>query len=62
MKRTEEKDLWIRRHGPFKLHRGEESLCDLGDTFKRTNLQIIGVPRREAWEKEAESLFKEIMA
>ena len=48
MKRTEEKDLWIRRHGPFKLHRGEESLCDLGDTFKRTNLQIIGVPRREA--------------
>ena len=24
MKRTEEKDLWIRRHGPFKSHRGEK--------------------------------------
>lgn len=34
----------------------------LEDAFKRTNLQITGVPRRRRVGKEAESLFKEIMA
>lgn len=35
-----------------------ESLCELWDIFKRKNLHITGVPKKEDREKGAESLFK----
>ena len=43
------------------MKKSEESLCDLWDTIKRSNLCIIGVPEEER-NKGRESLFKEVMA
>jgi len=42
------------------MKENEESLCDLCNTIKRRNLQIIGVAGEEM-EEGAENLFKEIM-
>ena len=39
----------------------EESLCDLKDNTKRTNLRIIGVPEGEEGVNGAEWSFKKIM-
>jgi len=43
-----------------RMKENEESLCDLCNTIKRRNLQIIGVAGEEM-EEGAENLFKEIM-
>ena len=40
----------------------EESLRDLWDNVKRTNIHIIGVPEGEEREKETEKIFQEIIA
>ena len=42
--------------------RNEESLRDLWDNIKHTNIRIIGVPEGEEREKEPEKIFKEIIA
>ena len=42
------------------MRKNEQRLPDLQGTIKRTNLQIIGIPKGK--EKGKESLFKEIMA
>ena len=39
----------------------EEKLRNLGDNFKCSNIQIIGVPKGEEEEQEIENLFKDIM-
>ena len=36
-------------------------LRNLQDNFKRSNIQIIGVPKGEEEEQEIENLFKQIM-
>ena len=38
-----------------------DSLRDLWDNFKRTNIQIIGVPEEEEKKKGYEKIFKEII-
>ena len=45
MKITEEKDLWIRRHDPFKSHRGEKR-----KELKRVKkvYMIQGIPSKES--------------
>ena len=44
------------------MKKSKESLCDLWNTIKKTNLQLIAIPEREDHEKGAESLFKEMVA
>ena len=45
-----------------RLKRNEESLRELWDNIKCTNIHIIGVPEREEREKETEKMFWEIIA
>ena len=45
-----------------RLKTNEESLRELWDNVKRTNIRIIGVPEREEREKGTEKIFQEIIA
>uniref|UniRef100_A0A8W4FJB2 LINE-1 retrotransposable element ORF1 protein n=1 Tax=Sus scrofa TaxID=9823 RepID=A0A8W4FJB2_PIG len=45
-----------------RLKRNEESLRELWDNVKCTNIRIIGVPGGEEREKETEKIFQEITA
>ena len=45
-----------------RLKRNEESLRELWDNIKHTNIRIIGVPEGEEREKETEKIFQEIIA
>ena len=42
------------------MRRTEDSLRDLWDNIKHTNLQIIGVPEDEEEKKGYEKIFEEI--
>ena len=44
-----------------RMKRIEDSLKDLWDNFKWTNIQIIGVPEEEEKKKGAEKIFEEII-
>ena len=43
------------------MKRIEDSLRDLWDNIKRTNIRIIGVPEKEEKKKETEKIFEEII-
>ena len=43
------------------MKRAEDSLRDLWDHIKRTNIQIIGVPEEEEQKKWYEKIFEEII-
>ena len=45
-----------------KLKTNEESLRELWDNVKCTNIRIIGVPEGEERERETEKIFEEIIA
>ena len=45
-----------------RLKRNEESLRELWDNVKHTNIHIIGVPEGEEREKGTEKIFQEIIA
>ena len=45
-----------------RLKTNEESLRELWDNVKCTNIRIIGVPEREEREKGTEKIFQEIIA
>uniref|UniRef100_A0A8D1CH03 L1 transposable element RRM domain-containing protein n=1 Tax=Sus scrofa TaxID=9823 RepID=A0A8D1CH03_PIG len=45
-----------------RLKTNEESLRELWDNVKRTNIRIIGVPEEEEREKGTEKIFQEIIA
>ena len=45
-----------------RLKTNEESLRELWDNVKHTNILIIGVPEGEEREKETEEIFQEIIA
>ena len=44
-----------------RMKRNEDSLRDLWDNIKRTNICIIGVPEGEESEKEPKKIFEEII-
>ena len=44
------------------IKKNEDSLRDLWDNIKHTNIHIIGVPKGDEREKEAENLFEVIIA
>ena len=43
------------------MKRIEDSLKDLWDNIKRTNIQIIGVPEEEEKKKGSEKIFQDII-
>ena len=45
-----------------RMKRIEDSLRDIWDNIKRTNIHIIGVPEGEERNKWAENIFKAIIA
>ena len=45
-----------------RLKRNEDTLRELWDNVKCTNIHIIGVPEGEEREKGTEKIFKEIIA
>ena len=44
-----------------RMKRIEDSLRDLWDTIKHTNIRIIGVPEEEKKKKGTEKIFEEII-
>ena len=44
-----------------RMKRTEDSLRDLCDNIKRTNIRIIGVPEEEEKKKGTEKIFEEII-
>ena len=44
-----------------RIQKGEERLRNLQDSFKHSNIQIIGMPEGEEEEQEIENLFENIM-
>ena len=44
-----------------RMKRTEDSLRDLGDNVKHTNIRIRGVPEEEEKKKGYEKIFEEIM-
>ena len=44
-----------------RMKRIEDSLTDLWDHIKSTNIRIIGVPEEEEKKKETEKIFEEII-
>ena len=44
-----------------RIQKNEERLRNLWDNFKRSSIQIIGVPGGEEEEQEIENLFEQIM-
>ena len=44
-----------------RMKRNEDSLRDVWDNIKCTNIPITGVPEEEEKEKESEKIFEEII-
>ena len=44
-----------------RMKRTEDSLIEIWDNIKRTNIQIIGVPEEEEKKKQYEKIFEEII-
>ena len=44
-----------------RIQKSEESLTNLWDNLKRSNIQIIGVSEGEEEEQKIENLFEQIM-
>ena len=44
------------------MKRNEDSLRDIWDNIKLTNIHIIGIPEREEREKGSEKIFEEVIA
>ena len=55
----EERNIQPEKNEETRIRKNEERLRNLQDIFKRSNIQIIGVPEEE--EQEIENLFEKIM-
>ena len=61
MDQKEERNIQTEQNEETRIRKNEERLRNLQDIFKRSNIQIIGVPEREEEDQEIENLFKNIM-
>ena len=52
-----EKNIQPEHNEETRIQRKEETLKNLQDNFKHSNIQIIGVPEGEEEEQEMEDLF-----
>ena len=57
----EERNIQPELNEETRTQKSEERLRNLRDNFKRSNIQIIGVPQGEEEEQEMENLFEKIM-
>nr|KAF6360095.1 hypothetical protein mMyoMyo1_011053 [Myotis myotis] len=60
LKYEEAKNTQPEKQNEKRIQKYEDSVRSLWDSFKRTNIQIIGVPEEER-EQDIENLFEEIM-
>ena len=56
----EERNIQPEKKEETRIEKNEERLRNLQDIFKRSNIQIIGVPEEEE-EQKIENLFEQIM-
>ena len=61
LKQKEERNIQAEQNEAKIIQKNEERLRNLQDIFKRSNIQIIGVPEREEEEREIENIFEQIM-
>ena len=57
----EERNIQPEKNEDTRIQKNEERLRNLQDIFKRSNIQIIGVPEGEEEEQKMENLFEQIM-
>ena len=60
--KTEQKSLKLNRKKEKRIKTNEDSLRDLCDNIKHTNIHIIGVPEGEERQKGAENILENIIA
>ena len=61
LEQKEEINIQPEQNEETRILKNEESLRNLQDNFKCSNIQIIGVPEGEEEEQEIENLFEKIM-
>ena len=54
-------EITLEEHKVKRMKRTEDSLKDVWDNIKHTNIQAIGVPEDEEKKKGYEKIFEEIM-
>ena len=62
MEQKEEINIQPEHNEETRIQKNEERLRNLGDKFKCSNIQIIGVPEGEEKEQEIKNLFEKMMA
>ena len=61
LEQKEERNIHPEKNEETRIQKNEESLRNLQDIFKRSNIWIIGVPEGEEEEQEIENLCEQIM-
>ena len=61
MDQKEERNIQPEKNEERRIQKNEESLRNLQDILKRSNIRIIGVPEGEEEEQKIENLFEQIM-
>ena len=61
MEQKEEVNIQLEENEEIRIPKNEERLRNLWDNYKCSNIQIIGVSKREEEDQEIENLFENIM-
>ena len=61
LEQKEERNIQPEQNKETRIQKHEESLRNLQDIFKHSNIQIRGVPEGEEQQQEIENLFEQIM-
>ena len=61
MDQKEERNIQAEKNEETRIQKNEERLRNLQDIFKRSNIQIIGVPEGQEEEQKIENLFEQVM-
>ena len=59
--KRKKKNIQPKQNEEARIQKNEERLRNLQDSFKCSNIRIIGVPEGEGEEQEIENLFEKIM-
>ena len=60
LQQQEEINIQPEQNEETRIHKNEERLRNLWDIFKRSNIQIRGVPEGEEEEQQIENFFEQI--
>ena len=61
LEQKEEINIQLEQNEETRIQKSEESLTNLWDNLKHSNIRIIGVPEGEEQQQEIEILFEQIM-